>query len=300
MKPSKKLNNLFNFFIIFSVLVLLIGISGCPQEEGKKIETVGLTLSFIENAPPNDVIVGQKFPIYVETSNQGDSTINAGDVKIYISGVGANLEGVAKVLSNRGFMAKGSIERLDFAKEAKFTLPIEMPFSLRILARSCYGYGTDAQANICVAASNTTTICNMDGEKISANTAAPVQVSNFQEELIANKLYVSFTIENKGSGEVSLPTLDCDKREAFELSETLKQNKVKMLVTTEAGWNCKVQTETEPYTAMDSLVGAVPVGSRISCFKTVSGEEAHVVPFIINLHYKYRDSLIKQINVLPS
>jgi hypothetical protein len=51
---------------------------------------------------------------------------------------------------------------------------------------------------------------------------------------------------------------------------------------------------------MDSLVGAVPVGSRISCFKTVSGEEAHVVPFIINLHYKYRDSLIKQINVLPS
>ncbi len=293
-------------FLIALSLILVSGVNGCPggaeKEEAAKI--AGLSISFVDNAPPISATVNQEFPIYVDVLNEGGDYVNKGGAKFYLSGVGPSLEGVKPSLSNEDNLAKQSISpyRIVFADRAKFTEQIPSLFTLPLVLTTCYTYGTTAQASLCLSAKNDSRVCDVGGEKItsSSNSVAPIQITSLKEELTGNRLRITFTIENKLDGQVYLKDTDCDKLQS--ISESFKKDKVDVEVRIhereKEGFSCKLLSNTPPYAPTDSLVGSASLGTVV-CEKTLSGEENYASPLGIVLRYKYVQSTSKAINIVP-
>ena len=290
------------FTVVFLAL-LLTGIAGCPSSQTPAASsTTGVTMAFVENAPPASITVNKAFPIYVEVTNAGGVYIDKGDAKFYLSGIGYNLEGISTPLTNANYLEKESTfaESLVFATNAKWTFELESIFVLPLLLTSCYNYGTVAQSTICVSASNESKICSTTGEKSVKNTIAPIQISTLTEKVSGNKLTVSFNIENKGTGQVYIADSDCDKLQQSDINEALKQKRVLIAIkTTEPGFNCKLESETAPYGPVMGLSGTTEIGS-VECEKQLQGEQDHSTPLTIILQYKYRDSMTKSLSILPA
>ena len=298
----------FKFALMFLVLAVFLvsGQQGCPSFGEGKVDVVsqGLELSFVNEAPPLTVSVNQEFPIYVEVLNKGGQFINQGEANFYLSGIGSNLEGVSESQTNSRNLAKESItpDRIVFAENARFAFPIESLYTLPLALISCYAYGTATQASVCVSSLNESRLCTVGAEKINSNSnsVAPIQITSLKEEVVGNKLRVLFTIANKLNGKVYLPDTSCDKllsKESF--SESFKQDKVRVEIrTTEQGFSCKLLTTVSPYLPLDATTGNTDLGTVV-CEKELEGKKNNKAPFSIILRYKYVESVLSTINIVP-
>ncbi|GAF88000.1 unnamed protein product, partial [marine sediment metagenome] len=276
------------------------GVNGCPKKEEADVSTTGLSMSFVENAPPVSTAVNKEFAIYVDVTNKGGEYIIKDKARFYLRGIGQNLENVHSALSNDDTLAKESVfsNRLVFSEKAKFTFPLQNIFVLPLILTSCYDYGGVSQATICISASNESRVCSISGEKITSNTAGPIQITSLTESLVGNKLQLIFTITNKGSGQVYLFDTDCDKLEANDFSESQKQGKLNVEVRAKDNFKCRFQSERPPYGQILGASGVIPLG-KVLCEKEISNEE-YSSPFTIVMRYKYRDSINHNINILPA
>jgi len=285
-------------------LLLLSGVAGCPTNTPTPAaKSSGLSVSFSKDAPPLSVNVNQEFPIFVDILNGGGDYIAKGDAKFYLTGSGQSFENVKSSLSNERVLNKESTspDKLIFASNAKFTFPLQSLLVQTWALTSCYPYGTSSQANICIAASNQSSICSISGEKITSgfNSVAPVQISSLTEEVVGSRLRVSFTISNKLDGQVYLPDTDCDSLlQQKEYTEAAKKDKVGIEVRSpEKDFVCKLQGSTFPYISVDSLEGSAQLGTVI-CERPLSKED-HVSPFSVIMRYRYVSSITKNLNILP-
>ena len=293
--------------VVFLIVSLfLLGIEGCPKEEEKEVIIPGLTMSFVENAPPKEISVGQSVPIYVDIKNKGGIHIDVGKAKFYLIGIGPNLDNVQEKLSNKKFLDKGiGSERLKFATNAESNLDLDMPHMFPLTLISCYAYETLAEIETCIA-DEESSVCSISGEKVTekSNTLSPVQVTSLKEEVLGNKLIITFTIENKGVdpkkiGEVYLKDTDCDilqdRMHKKYLDEYLKRGNVNIEVKVEVGKGGDF--------VCDFHEGAVSLGTtgkaKVVCEKTLAGED-YMTVFTIILKYKYIDSIATTITILPS
>jgi hypothetical protein len=275
--------------------------------------TQAIAMNFVENAPPSTVSVNQEFPIYVDIINKGGGNVDSGEEKFYLSGVGPGFQGITKSLVNANFLSKESTfpERLSFATKAKWTTDLQGPSQQNLLLTGCYNYGTVAQTDICVSNVNSSVICAISGEKITAgsNSAAPVQITSVTENLEGTKLQVTILIESKGKSSVQnfpniyLQNTNCDKLYAHDFNEMQKEKKLNVLINTgaETGWKCQIQSATPPYSALSALEGIIPLEpiGKIVCEKNVKDEQSHSLPFTVSLHYRYVDAIIKSIQIMP-
>lgn len=292
-------------FLLLAVLIFASGQAGCPRKEEEiKFNTTALVMNFVEDAPPYELVTGLEYPIYVDVKNVGGYDIPEGAAHFYLSGIGNNLKNVKKRLQNVNFLVKkteiqeGGQERLSFATAAEPWKSLPATFDLIIRLDSCYSYATITQTSICVGKGEG--ICSIEGEKIEtrSNSAAPIQITSLTENITGNKLYVTFRIENKGLGEAYLPTTDCDKLQEDDINEKLKKNQVEIAIRAEEGFTCRLQEATEPYGAIDALEGSVYIG-QVTCQKTLQ-DETYLSPFEIITSYKYRETLPKNIKILPA
>ena len=241
----------------------------------------------------------------MDIKNNGGYDIDVARANFYLTGIGENLNGVETFLRNTAKLDKktvqqiGGSERLKFAESADPAVQLQNPFSFNIQLDSCYDYATIIESSICVGESSG--VCSIEDDKITgeSNTVAPVQVTSLTEKIEGNKLYVYFTIANQGTGKVYLNDADCEKLQNDDLDEKTKENMVGIAIRTEQGFSCKLQGTSEPYATIDALEGAAKVG-RITCVKTLEIEETHLSPIEIILTYKYRESLIKSLKILPA
>jgi len=296
-------------YIITAILIsllLLSGASGCPsfgqQTTTTAVTAAGLDVSFVTDAPPLSVSVNQEFPMYINVQNNGGDFVSKGAAKFYLAGAGPTIENVKSVVSNEATLepASPSPYRVAFADRAKITSPIVSLLMIPLAVTSCYNYGTTAQAPICVAKTNSSSLCSVSGDKAVTNTVAPVQISGLSENVVGNKLSISFTIENKLNGQIYLPDTDCDKLlQAQDFIEISKNNKLSIKVSsTETELSCHIQSATPPYSSLDGLSGVSQVG-KVTCEETVPSTGDHVSPIYIILQYKYVSSMAKNLNVLP-
>ena len=294
MKPAR--------FVLFSAALLLVltiisGVNGCGNAPAETANS-GLVVSFVKEAPPASVTVGREFPIRIDVLNQGGEFVNKGQAKFYLSGLGQNFENVKSSLTNEKTLSKEAVfsDTLTFADNAKYTFPLQSLQIVPLVLTACYDYSGRAQATLCIAGSNSSKVCSLSGDKINSNTAGPVQISGVSETIIGTKLVLSFDIVNKGNGEVFLPSTDCDKLESNDATESSKQKKLSLKLTTTDRFVCKMQSETGQ---VEGLEGTVPVGKIIICEKDISNKD-YSSALIMDFRYKYRESISQSINVLPA
>ena len=301
------------FLMLIVMALFVLGVNGCAKET-VATGNQAVAMSFVENAPPSTVAVNQEFPIYVDIINRGGSYLNAGEAKFYLSGVGPGFQGITQSLVNLNFLSKESTipERLSFAAKAKYTSDLQSPLQQNLVLTTCYNYGIVAQANICVSNINSSVICTLSGEKITAssNSVSPIQITSVTETLEGTKLQVTILIENRGASSVQnfpniyLQDTNCDKLYAHDFNEMQKEKKLNVLVNigAESGWKCKVQSSVSPYPAISALEGIIslePIG-KLVCEKNVKDEQSHSMPLTISLHYRYVDAIIKSIQIMPA
>lgn len=292
--------------LIISVLLLGATAPGCGKKK-TVFDTSSLQVSFVENAPPKEINYGETFPIYVEVKNIGGYDVPVGGANFYLVGIGENIINVQKKLTNTGTLTKrtpmqqGGSEILSFATAARISQPFYRPFNITMKVVSCYNYVTIAQTNICIGKKDCSPDLPLAGNKIvtGSNTAGPIQVTELTEQVMGNKLYVSFRIQNKGRGEVYLPDTDCDKLEAQDMSEQLKKNRIAISVRTDQGFLCNLQSLRQPYTTIQALEGSTQEGYTVTCEKTLVSPESYGSAIEITLSYKYRESVAKTITILP-
>ena len=295
------MKNLSVFFAIPALISILIisGIAGCPSTTTGKVLTSGIEMTFVKDAPPIGVEVGKEFPIYVDIINKGGEFVNKGQASFYLGNLGPNFENIKTSLTNEKTLAKDSIypDRLVFAEKAKFTFPLQAILPTPLVLTACYDYSGRAQAGLCISASNESKVCSIAGEKVTDNTAGPVQVTSVTESATRNKLTLVIEIANKGSAnsEVFLADTDCDKLEAKDFAESQKQGKVNMVITTKDNFKCKLISQTGQ---IEGLEGIAPLG-KIICEKDISTED-YPSAITIEFRYKFRESISQTINVLPS
>jgi len=304
MKLDVKFINVLLAFLIVIILVFASGQMGCPKEEEVIFNTTALIMNFVGDAPPVEMVAGLNYPIYVDVRNTGGFDVSEGAAHFYLSGIGDNFKNVETHVQNANFLPKetpiqeGGQERLTFATEANPWKTLPSTFDMVMRLDSCYSYATVTQTSVCVGKGSA--VCSIEGEKIVAgsNSNAPIQITSLTESIQGNKLYVTFKIENKGTGEVYLPTTDCDKLQQDDINEKLKQNQVEISIRAEEGFTCRIQELTEPYGAIDALEGTSNMG-QVTCQKVLPSD-TYLSPFEIVVLYKYRETMTKNIKILPA
>ena len=297
--------NIFIIALFALLLVVVSGQQGCKRTEESTFNTSALVASFIQDAPPEELVVEETYPIYIEVTNVGGSDIRAGEAYFYLSGIGANLRDLEKNLRNRNLLNKktemqeGGSEILHFAEDTKaVSLPAAFDFTMQL--DYYYKYSTVMQTSICVG--KTSTVCSISGQKIETgdNSAGPIQVTSLREEIRGNKLYVTALIEDKGpaNAQVYLPNANTDKLQERDIKEKQKEDKVEVIISTDEGFKCRLQSVVEPYDYLDSLSGMTSLG-QIVCQKTLA-DETHSAPFNIILNYLYKQTIKKDLTILPS
>ena len=227
--------------VLILVLAAALLAAGCgPSEERPDISQAyiggnqGLVLSFAPGMPPNEVYdAGQEeFPIGIMIENVGESSIGVGTPNpfgfIEIIGISPTQFGKS---SQDELMVTWSEADLTLSRAQRNfdgsiipgeTSLVDLPgFSYMsdrsgnaertIRANVCYEYRTQAQAEICIkdnvlerAADDS--ICTLSGSKPISSSGAPVQVTQFtQNPAGADRIHVTFRIENVGPGAVFAP-----------------------------------------------------------------------------------------------
>jgi hypothetical protein len=296
-----KIFSILQIIVICFSLIVILGVDQCPASTTTQQAGIGgLSASFVENAPPLNVVVNKQFSIYAEIKNVGDANVNPGSAKFYLIGLGQNVHDAKSVLQNTNLLGPGANERLDFATAATSTLDLVQPVTTPMLLTSCYKYGGKAQADVCIALSNQSSVCSLSAGKISYNSAEPIHISSFTETLSASKLQILFTIVNNGKGVAYLPDSDCDKLQARDTNEVLKSNQVKVRVgDLGGGFSCKLRSLESPYNSIEGLEGVAVIGTVV-CEKDLSGAEEQKTALQINLDYVYVDTLSQSLLISPA
>jgi len=300
----KNLSNILVILGVIAVLVFVSGQQGCQNEAKTNFSSTALAFSFVDNAPPTDLVTNQKYPIYVDLVNNGGYDIAPGTAHFYLTGIGENLRNVNTKVQNVNTLVKksqmqdGGKERLTFATEAEPWQSLPAPFNLVMRLDTCYKYATITQTTLCIGQGSG--ICNISSEKIttSSNSAAPLQITSVTEQITGNKLYINFLIENKGTGQVFLSNADCDQLQEQNINEKSKANQVEINVRTEDGITCNLQSMQQPYPSVEGTTGMTSLG-RVTCQKTLTGTETHITPVEIVMVYIYKDGITKSMTILP-
>lgn len=298
----------FKYLITFVLAVAMVFAAGCSKQTGPSMTspfiggTTGLTMEFIDGAPPEEVYDGGNYPFtaVVKVENIGESDIAVGDAKITISGIDAadfgteseslvqyNSEDIIGAKKNaEGGTTEGTILHMTFPKDSEFNYGealsgnIQFPF----LATACYKYENKANAMLCVKDNPLETkesVCVVDEIKEVYNSGGPIQILNFAETPRGKgELAFTFEIWHQGTGSVFELNTECDDS---------IQTKDKVYISVDTGID---GLECTGLTGGDAKSGYVTLyeGKRsITCTQDVSsasGDYEKVVEIITQYDYE--------------
>jgi len=211
--------------IIVLLCILILVLVGCQQQADKtKLEGAfiggieGLSIAFMEGAPPTDVYDQGKFPfaINLQIENKGEWDINSTQTVVEITGIdpadfnnAALKKNVGQALfakrNDLGTIIPGTIVTVPF-EGLSYTKKIAGDSTFNIRAGVCYDYGTKATTKVCIKQDMLgigQTGCNVNEAKPVSNSGSPVAIQEVKESAIAsNKLSLTFKIKHLGTGAI--------------------------------------------------------------------------------------------------
>lgn len=234
---------------LFSLLIILL-LAGCAPNDSSPTKSStfvggseGITIEFLQNAPPSEVFDNNTFPfdVSVKLENEGEFDVPKEKVKVKLVGIDPrafnnppavlqpdeDLEGTQ--IDPNGRVIPGTVTYVTFPN-LSFTgnLPGNTPFIIR--TDLCYNYGTKAQAKFCIREdlqSIRESVCEVTGSKPIVSSGSPVQIENFEQNPAGKrKIEFSFDIQHRNTGLISKKDTNCDE-------DRSKRNRVFVKVDTD-------------------------------------------------------------------
>lgn len=292
---------------VVAILLVIILFSGCIQKEVQPKET-GVTdaiaVEFTPGAPPDQILEQEAFEVSVKIENEGEHPLSADSIYVVLSGANPSSLGQdadyfhntneyeligAREIDNTKI--PGGLEILDWTG-LKYIVDISSDHRLKFVAQACYNYQTTATADVCLSSNpyaQTTgaETCTAQGEKKTANTGSPVKVTKLVENPAGRDKYTfTFTIENKGKGEVY--ALDVAKENCAELQ--LKDlDKVKVT---------SFSIGQEAYPDCEKEVRLVDGKGQFFCTASVDNIAGDYLDLLtLKLEYGYRSHTSKEVTI---
>lgn len=217
--------------VLIGLMILLVGCEGGETKVGGAKAFIGGTDSidfdFMEETPPVEVYDGgqQPFEVTLFLENKGEFDVAKDDITVKLSGfypgdfsspvIEKNPDEALdkSYIDPDGEEQKGTISYINFPGfNFAGTLVGNNEYTIR--ADVCYGYGTRAQADLCILEDLTSRedeVCEVDETKSVDSSSAPVLVENFEEEVAGTrKIKFSFDVVHRGSGLVSKLGSNCN------------------------------------------------------------------------------------------
>ena len=310
--------NKMNILLLVSALSIVLLLSGCNSSGGGSTAkrdnpyvsgTEGLSVSFEPNSIPNPALDnGQSsFQVAVHLMNKGSFTIPAGKIKVSLSGFSpqvfgvtndqivkrydADLNGVSKINGQQTSPGQADVVFPKFSY--KYPLSSDS-IVLNLVADICYYYESHAVGYLCVKKnpySTDNTVCTIAGQKQIYSSAAPIQISDLNEELSGSKkLSFSFKISQSGNGIVYKPGSDCDVTSSNMYNI---QNKVFITITTapDLKGTIKCSSLTDTKQGQGTISGYLTLYNKnaiVSCTEDLSDVASDFEPQVfVNVTYDY-------------
>jgi len=210
--------------ILAGLLILVLVSFGCkrgqPGIDGPIVINYhkgndGLEVKFLDNLPPDEIVVGSKFLIGLEVKNQGAFDVTFGSVLIsgiddYYVSVERN-EYYIEIDGKKPGFPNGGFEIINIEAQVVDIPALVTSYPILIRAITKYRYETEAGLEVCITpdiygyvAKNP--VCEVKEIILSGGQGAPVVVTKIRELVspFGNNLRVDFDIEieNKGDGKV--------------------------------------------------------------------------------------------------
>jgi hypothetical protein len=155
---TKTLTLIFGILLVFSIAGCMPG-GGRPPVQKLNIHegTKGLAMEFMEKSPPDEVFLGDTFPLIIEMHNQGsyditDGVIVVGIEKAYLSGPSEYVDELIdfSLTGRASYDPIGGIYRKIIPLSATRLDPQAETLTTNIAVTTCYPYVTEATAQMCI------------------------------------------------------------------------------------------------------------------------------------------------------
>ena len=220
--------------LLFLAWIPFLLLAGCQNQGTEQPDSrrsfvggdSGLSMEFIENAPPKEIFDGGQFPfqVFVLYENVGEANIEKGKLRLTLTGIypgdfevdrtedfeavnPVQIRGVIK--DPEGNKIRGGVHQQKFpVKKAvfNFTPAIKGAHEYPIRIDACYEYRTIAVSSICLRENigqPDAGVCRITGSKEFSNSGAPVRVSSVEEAPGGvNSILINFRVKKSGPGEI--------------------------------------------------------------------------------------------------
>lgn len=211
---------------IIALLFIAFFITGCTGLGGKSnAETAqvphtgvkGVTLSFVQNAPPSTIYfqpsVSSQIPYQIVVNVKNEGAYSYPSLQLYLLGfdpnIFTNLDTSANSISNlEGRSAQNPIGGItQFTKDiGSINLPSGTDtLSFNLLVAACYNYETDASLPVCIDPDPYGVVaakaCIPHGATAGGGQGAPIAITSVQQESLPNKAIFKITVSNSGGGQ---------------------------------------------------------------------------------------------------
>jgi len=311
--------------VLISILVIAIFLTGCGKTQTAQNITSGsayiggtdgLSVSFVENAPPSVVYDKPSdgsinpFDINVRIENKGEFDVVKPKCVLKITGIDPVAfgktstdfrqeikEDLLKTKRSGGTVIPGTFTVLSIPNLAYGSAVSGQvgPFNLR--ASICYEYKTEASSNICVLKDLLGTtrregLCKPTETKSVENSGGPVKIDKL-EQSVSGKDSLAFTFTIKHVGDKK-NVVFMNEDQGCKMDDMQKQDKVKVQVL------LGTADITSSCSGINSGVANLyaDTGAQVRCTQTLSTtREDFVQPVKIIMSYDYYQYVDKQITV---
>jgi hypothetical protein len=300
--------------VCFVVLLVLIGCGKGPQKQNVREDyhtgTQGVEISFVNNAPPSRIYVGDSMDIAVELKNrgaypqgqtfQGKLEIGGFDpASIRGSWDGGNsiptsLEGKSQ------YNPEGGYAVMTYRERSGVNVPFDADYyDPNIIVHACYKYKTTADVMVCIDPDpykvvSERKVCDINNGVFSAggSQGAPIAVTKVEEEVGSDKIYFRVYFSNVGGGSVMMP--DAYNECPFNLKiEDLD----KVIATVKLPYDASPECSPKG-TASDPIRLTNGQGYIFCKFTKPASDSAYTTSLNINADYVYSSSISKQIRIV--
>jgi hypothetical protein len=297
------------------IALVIIFLTACTQgsvkeqnaDENFRTGTQGITINFIQNAPPSKIYAGDNLAVSVELWNKGaypDTNVLEG--KLALSGfdpsaINGQWDGgdvmPADLVGKSANNPSGGYGIMTY-EASNVNIPFDAsPYTITLIAHACYKYQTIASPLVCIDSNpysvvSEEKVCRIGDVSLGGGQGAPVSVTKIEEEVGSDTIYFRIYVRNAGGGTV----IGTDAYDSCPFDLNLDDLNT-IVVNVDSSFDTRPRC-TPAGTATDPVRLINGQGYIFCSMSKPNTGSAYQTPLNIQLEYVYSNSISKKVEII--